>query len=418
MFLAKDGELNREVAIKEIQRRFADDAEGRQRFRHEAEVTGKLEHPGIVPVYGFGQYEDGRPYYAMRFIRGNSLQQAIADFHKTYSGGPGKRLRDAGIVLELRKLLGRFVDICNAIDFAHSRGVLHRDLKPGNIVLGKYGETLVVDWGLAKSVGLEPKATTDPKATTEASQPERNVPRESSLETADLETLIGIKADPSISEPIGRSGQERATPTMTGTVLGTPAFMSPEQASGAIDSLGPATDVYGLGAILYQMLSGQAPISGRSIEEVLTRVRQADFPSPREIRPDIPKPLESICLKAMSKVPTDRYPSAAAVAEDIERWLADEPVSAYRERFTEKFIRLLRKHRAWATAAMFAVVGIAVASLVAAFLIDGSRRAAVSAQVRRRANAGLRTRNAWLQSPPELKRGGNANWPNAMPRRR
>ena len=128
----------------------------RTRFVLEAEITGGLEHPGIVPVYGLGSYADGRPFYAMRFIRGDSLKEAIAAFHadETLKNDPGRRS------LELRKLLRRFVDVCNAIDYAHSRGVLHRDLKPANVMVGKYGETLVVDWGLAKAMGkAEPGST-------------------------------------------------------------------------------------------------------------------------------------------------------------------------------------------------------------------------------------------------------------------
>src|SRR5262249_48594950 len=121
----------------------------RERFLIEAEITGGLEHPGIVPVYGLGVYGDGRPYYAMRFVRGESLKEAIEHFHAdaALKSDPGRRS------LELRKLLRRFVDVCNAIDYAHSRGVLHRDIKPANVIVGKHGETLVVDWGLAKSVG-------------------------------------------------------------------------------------------------------------------------------------------------------------------------------------------------------------------------------------------------------------------------
>src|SRR5262245_21257871 len=144
--VALDVELNREVALKEIKERHADDMSSRNRFMLEAEITGGLEHPGIVPVYGLGTYADGRPFYAMRFIRGDSLKNAISRFHK--------RARDASAFqnLEFRQLLGRLVDVCNAIAYAHSRGILHRDLKPGNIMLGKYGETLVVDWGLAKAV--------------------------------------------------------------------------------------------------------------------------------------------------------------------------------------------------------------------------------------------------------------------------
>jgi tRNA A-37 threonylcarbamoyl transferase component Bud32 len=149
VFVALDTELHREVALKQILDGHADDLTSRQRFLREAEITGGLEHPGIVPVYGLGTYGDGRPYYAMRFIRGDSLKEAIERFHgdAVLRTDPGRRS------LELRKLLRRFTDVCNAIGYAHSRGVLHRDLKPGNVIVGQHGETLVVDWGLAKDTG-------------------------------------------------------------------------------------------------------------------------------------------------------------------------------------------------------------------------------------------------------------------------
>jgi serine/threonine-protein kinase len=149
VFVARDAELNREVALKQILDAHADDPVSRARFTPEAEITGGLEHPGVVSVYGLGAYPDGRPYYTMRFVRGESLKEAIAAFHADRT-----LQRDAGrSSLALRKLLRRFLDVCNAIDFAHSRGVLHRDLKPSNMIVGRYGETLVVDWGLAKSLG-------------------------------------------------------------------------------------------------------------------------------------------------------------------------------------------------------------------------------------------------------------------------
>ena len=176
VFVAYDNELSREVALKEIKPERSDDPESRGRFIREAEVTGSLEHPGIVPVYGLGAYPDGRPFYAMRFVRGKSLKEAIAKFHHRFGRGraasagkqpaggsaagsleptdssfPGRNLTPTDENLELRKLLQRLIAVCEAIDYAHSRGVLHRDLKPGNVMLGKYGETLVVDWGLAKS---------------------------------------------------------------------------------------------------------------------------------------------------------------------------------------------------------------------------------------------------------------------------
>jgi serine/threonine-protein kinase len=328
VFVALDTELHREVALKQILDSHADDSTSRQRFLVEAEVTGGLEHPGIVPVYGLGTYGDGRPFYAMRFIRGDSLKEAIEHFHadETLRGNPGRRS------LELRKLLRRFLDVCNAIDYAHSRGVLHRDIKPGNVIVGKHGETLVVDWGLAKPLGHgEPSAE------------------------AVERTLIPSSAGASVE-------------TLPGSALGTPAYMSPEQAAGDLARLGPGSDVYSLGATLYCLLTGEPPFEGDDVGEVLRKVQRGDFPPPRQLDPTVDKALEAICLKAMTTRPDNRYASCRALAEDIDRWAADEPVSAWREPRFRQAQRWARRHRplvAGAAALLItAVVGLGVGTVL------------------------------------------------------
>jgi tetratricopeptide (TPR) repeat protein/tRNA A-37 threonylcarbamoyl transferase component Bud32 len=316
VFVALDEKLRREVALKEILGGFADHPESRARFVREAEITGNLEHPGVVPVYGLGAYADGRPFYVMRFIRGLSMQDALERFHQADRDSrrdPGARS------LALRDLLGRFVTVCNAVAYAHSRGVIHRDLKPANVMLGEYGETLVVDWGLARLFET----------------------REGEQTTADQPVLAG-------------SG---TVATRMGQVVGTPAFMPPEQAAARLDRVGPHSDVFSLGATLYTLLTGTAPYTGT---DALGQAVRAEVVPARQRKASVPPALEAVCARAMAVKPGERYPSASALAEDVQRWLADEPVSAYREPWSVRVGRWLRRHKTLAAS----TAAVLLASLV------------------------------------------------------
>ncbi len=366
--VALDGELNREVAFKELLDEHADNLAKRSRFLTEAEITGGLEHPGIVPVYGLGHYADGRPFYAMRFIQGDSLKEAIESYHapRSQKADPGER------AIQLRKLLSRFIDVCEAIEYAHSRGVLHRDLKPGNIMLGKYGETLVVDWGLAKSL------------------------------------QHGQPTPDSDERPLQVAAKQGSAETRMGNVVGTPAFMPPEQAGGRLDLLGPASDVYSLGATLYCLLTGKAPFLDSDLEETLAKVRKGEFHRPREMDHAIPAALESICLRAMAVRPEDRYPSAQALADDVEHWLADEPVAAHRETALERGGRWMRRHRSWTLAGAAALVLVAIVSTVSALWVNGALRREEEAHrketVARQQEVQARQREAHLRTLAERTR--------------
>ncbi|MFO1064780.1 MAG: serine/threonine-protein kinase [Pirellulales bacterium] len=325
--VAEDRDLHREVALKEIQPQFSKDRFSRSRFLLEAEITGRLEHPGIVPVYSLGASSDGQPFYVMRFIHGDSMKQAVSDLHAQRASMKPHEFHTA-----LRKLLRRFIDVCNAIEYAHSRGVLHRDLKPGNIMLGKYGETLVVDWGLAKTIG-----------------------RSEHNRDTDEATLVPESADGS-------------TATRLGSLVGTTAYMSPEQAAGKHDQLNAASDVYCLGGTLYSLLTGRTPIGRGEQAEMLEKIRRGDIVPAHQINPLVPRALEAVCSKAMSLRSEERYATAAELGEEIERWLADEPVAAYPDPFSIRAVRWARRHRAAVASisavALLTIIGLSVFSSI------------------------------------------------------
>jgi eukaryotic-like serine/threonine-protein kinase len=324
IFAALDTDLHRRVALKQIQKIHAMNSHSRERFVAEAEITGNLEHPGIVPVYGLGTDPLGRPYYAMRLVEGETLSTAIHRFH----AGPDADFMGS----EFRWLLRRFMDVCNPVAYAHSRGILHRDLKPANIMLGSFGETLVMDWGIAKVISR----------------------RESGEAIAGGTPTLPVDPDEH-----RRTGNGLLT--LDGQAVGTPAFMSPEQAAGRLDGVGPASDVYSLGATLYVMLTDQTPFSGEG-EQILEDVRNGRLAPPRAVKAKVPRALEAICLRAMALEPARRYESASALAEDIERWLADLAVMAWKDPWFDRSRRWVGRHQPF-VAGCAAALGVALLAL-------------------------------------------------------
>lgn len=274
VYLAHDHDLGRDVALKALAFE-GDAAHLADRLWREARVLARLEHPGIVAVHDVGVLADGRPFYVMRLVRGTNLAQHAATLGR-------------GEVLRL------FVQVCDAIAFAHARGVIHRDLTPRNVMVGEYGEVLVVDWGVARLLesfeGAPPPAEADPAYT-----------------------------------PADR--------THDGMVIGTPGYMPPEQAAGGARDADQRADVFGLGAILREILqSAQASTNAR-----------ASDPGPAAAH--LPRPLAAIVARATAPSPADRYPSASALAADVRRWLDNDTVEAYRESLFERAVRLYARNR-------------------------------------------------------------------------
>lgn len=311
---AIDSTLGREIAVKCLGDRLARDPESRRRFVEEARLTARLEHPGIVPVYDLLETSgDEAPRYAMKLVRGETLSAAIERFHQQ---PPASDQR-----LQLLGLLNVFVAVARTMEFSHSRGVLHRDLKPQNILVGEFGETIILDWGLAK---------------------DRNDTR-----SEDPVSLAAPGESPYVTQP--------------GTIQGTPAYMAPEQASGRVGDVDERTDVYGLGVILYELLTGRLPFSGDTAEDVRQRVLDEPVVRPRSLNRHITPQLEAICLKAMAKPAPERYQTVRELREDIECVLADEPVKACREPYRERLARWTRRHRT--------LTGSIAASLIATCLV-------------------------------------------------
>ena len=339
VYQARQVSLNRRVALKTIHSDKLAGAQSRERFRREAEAAASLDHPNIVPIYEIGEHE-GELYFSMKLLPEGSLADALKEKRWQL---PEPKLR-AIVRREAQHRAGVLVaTLARALQHAHAHGVLHRDLKPGNILLDEAGEPHLTDFGLAKLLDRESPAA-----------------------------------------------QTRAA-------LGTPEYMAPEQATGRPNQVTTATDVYGLGAVLYELLTGRPPFVGADNVAVLLQVVQNEPERPGKLSPGINLDLETICLRCLAKEPARRYPSAAALAEDLDRWLEGKPILARRVSYAERLWLWARRKPAVALATSFAFVALVsvLGSILGMKAADRWQRAAAAAQqAMRDANTLLRRRQA------------------------
>src|SRR5258705_6447551 len=303
VYLAEDPELNRQIAIKVLNTPEVT-AEMTRRMVREAQIIAKLEHPGILPIHDVGVLADGRVFYAMKLVRGSRLDEYVARVNSTKD-----RLR-------------KFQSACDAVAFAHAHGVVHRDLKPQNIMIGSFGEVLVLDWGVAKILRENPVLPSE--ADTLKRKPD-NAP-----------SAVG-------EEELSGNGSD--ADTTHGTILGTPHYMSPEQARGDTRYLDQRSDIYSLGAVLFFLLTNQSPAAQKSPAVHHRASDEELIPRPRAINSKVSKAAEAVCLKALAADRSQRYSSTSELSVDIGRLLDAEPVSAYRENIVEQTGRWLGKNR-------------------------------------------------------------------------
>lgn len=328
VYVASDRATGRSLAVKFLNATASAQPSCREAFAVEARVTGQLEHPNIVPVYVTGEAPGGRPYYAMRLIQGRTLAAAIADLHDRRRARESEESRTA----RYTELLAEFALVCKAIAYAHDRGVIHRDIKPANIMLGRFGEVVVLDWGLADRIDRDDRA------------------RSSGEESILMPTMTLEQA-----------------PAARRVLSGTPAYMSPEQHDGG-RHVGTASDVYGLGATLYHLLAGEPPYAG-DVVAIRESVLAGRLVPPTRVKRGVSPAIEAVCLKAMAHDPADRYDSPLALARDVEHYLTDLPVTAYREPFTRRLARWSRRHRTLAQVGLAALFTLLLVTLGAAVLL-------------------------------------------------
>ncbi|MCW8129449.1 MAG: protein kinase [Planctomycetota bacterium] len=335
----RDASLRREVAIKILRPESQGDDQRRLRFTEEAQVTGQLEHPGIVPVHYLGQDAEGRAFFSMKLVEGRSLDQLLQRWH---AADPETR-ED----YPLPRLVSIFERVVETVGFAHSKGILHRDLKPGNVMVGTYGEVWLMDWGLAKAIQKK-----DDSGTIKKRKP----------------------AIQSVRDDLGKDL------TLDGLTVGTPEYMSPEQAAG--EALDEGADIFGLGGILYAILTGQAPIRGKSVEDTVSNAAHGKFvPIRRTASGKIaPAALVAIAEKCISRDRRDRYKSARNLLRDLRAFAAGEAVSALPDSALDRLVRYARRHRNGVAVAGVASGVLLLTLTVASMIIAGKERESRNAQ--------------------------------------
>ena len=328
VFVAHDRGLGRIVALKRLREGFESDANALRRFILEAQVGAQLEHPNIVPLYSFEQAQGGSPAIAMQLLEGTTMADYIAEA----ASAPKAALAIQG-EYSLKERLGRLLGVCEAIHFAHERGVIHRDLKPDNVMLGRFREVYVMDWGLARVMGSAVDVTRDAQREGTSNRPPQPP---SAGETDTFATSATIVA-PSAS---GASGTSSDTGTRHGDVMGTAQYMPPEQALGLIDQVGPAADQYALGVILQELATLVPARSHTSAMQALSEaVMNKLAPQVDGEGKAIDPALGAIIERATRKEPAERYPSVNAFADDLRRFTRDEPISVYKEGLARRTVR-------------------------------------------------------------------------------
>ncbi|MCA8976406.1 MAG: protein kinase, partial [Planctomycetes bacterium] len=312
------------------------------RFLEEAQVTAQLDHPGIVPVHELGVDAQGQAFFTMRLVQGRDLEEV---FDLVRRGAEDwTQGRATGVILKA----------CEALAYAHNKNVIHRDLKPANIMVGRFGEVYVMDWGLARVLGAEDRADARPR-------PEPRAPQSIVLTERHAESSAG---SPQL--------------TMDGDVVGTPAYMPPEQARGDLAAMGPHSDVYSLGAILYHLLAGHMPFghadhSGDAMA-IWSKLQQGPPPKLETIARGAPQELVAICDKAMAREPGDRYPNMGAMAEDLQAYVEGRVVKAHRTGALVELRKWVSRNRAAAAATAAAAMAL-VAGFITSLVFFGEARA-------------------------------------------